>query len=91
MKKLKKLIAVAISIMIHLCSCETESESITRNEANTDGESMFVVVESTLYWNVVYCKETKVMYTVSSSSRNYGNFTLLVNPDGSPMLWEGEE
>lgn len=86
---MNKLIAVAISIMILLCSCETQS--ITRNEANTDEESMFVVVESTLYWDVVYCKETKVMYTVSFGSRNYGNFTLLVNPDGSPMLWEGEE
>lgn len=85
---MKRLVAAAIVVMMLLCSCEAESS--TRSEANTNEESMFVVVESTWYWDVVYCKETKVMYTVSSGSMNYGNFTLLVNPDGSPMIWEGD-
>lgn len=62
-------------------------ESSTRNESDADKEIMFVIVKSTWYWDVVYRKDTKV---VSSSGRNFGNFTLLVNPDGSPMLWEGD-
>lgn len=31
----------------------------------------------------------KVMYAVSGGAYNNGTFTLLVNPDGTPMLWEG--
>ena len=54
--------------------------------------SMFVSIENnSLYgfW-VVYHRDTKVMYVVSDGVYNAGNFTLLVNPDGSPMLWEGD-
>lgn len=32
---------------------------------------------------------TKVMYAISDGAHNYGNFTLLVNADGTPMLYEG--
>ena len=51
--------------------------------------SMFVQVEKTEYWQVVYHNETKVMYTVSRGMYNSGNFTLLVNPDGTPMIYKG--
>lgn len=53
-------------------------------------ESLFVTLQTTNIWHVVYCTKTKVMYVVSNGSGNAGNFTLLVNPDGSPMLYEGE-
>lgn len=49
---------------------------------------MFVEIERTDSWKVVYHKETKVMYAVSFGGYNSGNFTLLVNDDGSPMLWK---
>ena len=54
--------------------------------------SMFIAIEAnSLYgfW-VVYHRDTKVMYVVSDGVYNAGNFTMLVNPDGSPMLWEGD-
>lgn len=51
--------------------------------------SMFVIVEDATAWKVVYHRDTKVMYTVSIGYYNVGNFTLLVNPDGTPMLYEG--
>lgn len=50
---------------------------------------MFVEIESTMYWSVVFHRDTKVMYAVSEGDKNYGTFTLLVNPDGTPMIWEG--
>lgn len=40
--------------------------------------------------NIVYCKQTKVMYAISAGSYNNGTVTLLVNADGTPMLWEGD-
>ena len=38
----------------------------------------------------MYHKETKVMYAVSSGGFNSGNFTVLVNPDGTPMIYKEE-
>lgn len=50
---------------------------------------MFVEVESNTFWQVVYHRETKVMYVISHGTRNYGNFTVLLNPDGTPQVWKG--
>lgn len=35
-------------------------------------------------------EEAKVMYAVSYGTSNCGTFTLLVDADGKPMLWEEE-
>lgn len=51
---------------------------------------MFVVVEETSCWIVVYHKGTKVMYAVSSGGYNEGTFTLLCDKDGKPLLWRGD-
>lgn len=55
--------------------------------------NMFVYIQKADGYNaydVVYHKDTKVMYVVSHSSYNIGTFTVLVNPDGTPMLYEAE-
>jgi hypothetical protein len=59
------------------------SPEISENVSKT---SSFVIVEDGESYYIVYHKDTKVMYT----GCNYGNFCLLVNPDGTPMIWEGE-
>lgn len=51
---------------------------------------IFAFVEVTDDWMVVYHRETKVMYAVSVGSHNRGRFTVLVNPDGTPLLYRGE-
>ena len=51
---------------------------------------MFIEVEQTSAWKIVYDKETKVMYAVSFGIYNCGNFTLLVDENGNPKLWDGE-
>lgn len=56
-------------------------------EPRADTSKMFVRVENCGSFDVVYDKDTKVMYTVSSSSYNYGDVTLLVNADGTPKVW----
>jgi hypothetical protein len=81
----KKLIAILIVGMLSLTAC-TKIESVNDNKQNET--SMFVEVETTVGWKIVYHKETKVMYAVSCGGYNCGNFTLLVNADGSPMLWK---
>ena len=36
-------------------------------------------------WRIYYHQDTKVMYAVSKD----GVWTVMVNADGSPMIWEG--
>lgn len=83
---MKKVIAILITlVMLMFCGCMG-----TKVEYEQTAEtSMFVVVEQEALWYVVYHRETKVMYAVSRGAYNSGNFCLLVNQDGTPMLWEG--
>lgn len=82
--KAKAIILAVIACMI-LSSC-----SGVETAKNEDDTSMFVEVENTTLWKVVYHKDTKVMYVVSTGSYNHGTFTLLVDADGKPMIYEGE-
>lgn len=84
MKKISILI-VALTMIVVLFGCRSNQ---SQSEVIEDAPSMFVKVEDGSVWDVYYHKDTKVMYVVSYSSYNRGNFTMLVNADGSPMLWE---
>lgn len=81
------LFLITVVMVVSICSCTSNR---TESFVVEGKPSMFVKVEDGPSWNVYYHRETKVMYTVSYGSYNNGNFTLLVNPDGSPMIWEGE-
>lgn len=90
-KKTKRILAgiaaflIILSILLTFTGCASNpSESV----AVEDAPSMFVTVERAGSWLVVYHRDTKVMYTVSFAPYNCGTFTLLVNADGTPMLWE---
>ena len=85
---MNKFFAVLIFAAFAIASCQTPARE---KGVNTNAESRFVVVEKNYSWQVVYDKETMVMYAVSDggSGYNYGNFTLLVDADGKPLLWKG--
>ena len=81
----------AIFITIALCvflfvGC-SDNPVVDENHATN---SSFVIVEDGTGYYIMYHKDTKVMYAFSTGGSNYGNFCLLVNPDGTPMIWEGE-
>lgn len=87
---MKRFIAGVVACIVILSGCSNplvEAESLYNN--NDTIASTFFIVETGPYWLVVYHKDTKVMYAVSNYPYNYGTFTLLVNPDGTPMIWEG--
>ena len=86
----KKLIGMlaAIAMIFTVSGCNTAK--IEMDKPKTEGDeikSMFKCVEYSDYWLVVYHIQTKVMYAVSRGSDNRGDFTLLVNSDGTPMIW----
>ena len=79
------LIVASIVLMFTGCaSIRTEAKEV---EETGDGNT-FVLVDADYYCWVVYHKDTKVMYAVSRSPNNIGTYTLLVNADGTPMIWE---
>lgn len=80
-----KRIMVIILCSTLLVGCKKMEHVEENNRSNT---SMFVTIENTATFGVVYNKYTKVMYAVSNGGYNSGNFTLLVNADGTPMLYE---
>lgn len=80
------LLTLLVFILV-FTSCYANSAENDSNYRN-DNASMFVYVEHGDAWNVVYNKYTKVMYAVSYGGRAYGIFTLLVNADGSPMIYD---
>lgn len=77
---------LAAMLSLPLVGCGSKQIEEIKNESQ---KSMFVEVEWTGSWRVVYQKDTKVMYVVSYGAHNNGVFTVLLNPDGTPMLWEG--
>ena len=59
----------------------------------TQDENMFVTIQEYDYdrpYDIVYHRNTKVMYVVSHGTYSRGIFTVIVNPDGTPMLYEAE-
>lgn len=86
---MKRVFLICIACMILLCGCSV-AETEKANE-NQESISMFIEVEQAMSWKIVYHKDTKVMYAVSDRVYNHGTFTLLVNADGTPMLYEGDD
>lgn len=84
-----KFIALTMSIVIvfSLVGCGATKQST--EEADLSEHSMFIRVENNSLYDVVYCESTKVMYVVSRGGYNQGTFTVLLNADGTPMLYEG--
>ena len=62
----------------------------TKENASYENEWYSTVYEGSWY-DIVYDNDTKVMYSKSTLSGSYGALTLLVNPDGTPRLYEEEE
>ena len=88
----KKIITLTILIvaMTSIISCRAKT-------VDAKNEEMFVVVQENWEYDIVYDKETKVMYTYSKGGDGYrtyhdnrGAFTLLVDENGNPKLWDGE-
>lgn len=82
---------IVILMLFALCACLfVGCSGSSKAGENVSKSSYFVIVEDGEGYYIVYHKDTKVMYTLSTASYNMGNFTLLVNADGTPMIWEDE-
>lgn len=85
---MKKIILILCACLL-LTGCGEATES-----KDTEDTNMFIYIQSVKSngcYDVVYHRDTKVMYTISRGAYNQGNFTLLVNADGTPMVYEESE
>ena len=82
-----KRIIVLIALLLLVGCARVETVEPTK----TGKTSRFITVETTSSWKVVVDKETGVMYAVSWGGYNTGTFTLLVDADGKPLIYEGGE
>ena len=93
-KTVKRIVAglaaflIIVSIILMFVGCASTRAEAKEVEETGDGNT-FVLVDADYYCWIVYHKDTKVMYAVSRSPNNIGTYTLLVNADGTPMIWEG--
>lgn len=89
MKRMKRKIAIALmALMLTGCANIERAEDAKTKAKDT---SRFALVERTMQWEIVYDKKTGVMYAVSWGIYNTGNFTLLVDAEGNPLIYEGAE
>lgn len=89
-KRLTILIIFVATVLFVGCN------NIKTNIAKANNEEMFIVVEDNWEYDIVYDRETKVMYTYSKGDSGYrtdydnrGVFTILVDENGNPKLWDG--
>lgn len=82
----RMIVLPLILLLIILAGCaKTSVEEISEEPETT---SRFISVEKTNSWEIVADKETGVMYAVSVGGYNSGNFTLLVDENGNPLILE---
>lgn len=84
---MKRIIAIALMALMLTGCAKGESAEATQEEP--EDVSRFETVEQIHPWRIVYDKETGVMYAVSIGTYNMGNFTLLVDAEGNPLIYEG--
>lgn len=92
-KKVLALIFLVTVLSSLLIGCDGLNYTEVEKKYDTQNEninSMFVEVECTGEWRVVYDKETKVMYSIATYGSGSGQFTLLVDGNGKPKLWSEE-
>ena len=80
------LILLAMFVLFGCSDGAVESQKIA--EAKNDNR-MFMTVSDEYCGIVVVDKITRVMYWQSDGGYSHGILTMLVNPDGTPRIWEG--
>lgn len=88
---MKRIILIFMILLCFLLFSCGATDVMEQSDLNGDKSnfSMFIKVETTDHWVVVYHKDTKVMYVVSNDAYIQGIFTMLVNADGTPMIYGG--
>lgn len=86
MKKLITIVLIALMILTMTACATKRSNEVVKGEV-----SRMVEIERTGAYLIVYDKYTTVMYAISNGDYNCGTFTLLVDANGNPLLYNEAE
>ena len=81
---MKRIIGIVVLCIV----CATLLIGCCSSPAEGANDEMFVKIYNDHNYDIVYHKDTKVMYAISRGNYNQGTFTLLVNALGHPLLYE---
>ena len=81
---MKKLLIVLMAFALCVCLLVGCSKS-NINIRNSD----FVFIERDGQFEYIYHKDTGVIYVMYFNA-NHAAMTVMLNADGTPMIWEGE-
>lgn len=84
---MRKITAIML-IALMLTGCGSSSMS---GETGKTNNARFVKVINNVQFDIYVDTETDVMYAVSCGAYNNGAVTLLVDREGKPLIWEGEQ
>lgn len=84
------MVAILVACIFLIgCGAEMKREYDIKNQDTNI--SMFVVLEVGTSYKIVYHQKTKVMYAISTGGYNSGTFTVMLDADGKPLLYnEGD-
>lgn len=80
------IIKLIIISLLFLFSIIYANMTKANNVISAEEKRFVGIVYRSKYFQIVYDKQTKVEYVISKD----GIFTLLVDADGKPLLYEGE-
>lgn len=87
----KKIAALVVaSILVGICvGCSNSSgDTLFGNIDISGAKSSFGIIAEYNAFDIIYDKETGVMYTMSNRSYTYGVLTPLLNSDGTPKIYQ---
>lgn len=84
---MKNILFILIAIVAISCGTPASNAAYVDED---DSRSRFVTIDdfSGHSFDVIYDKETRVMYTVSTGTYNCGNVTVLLDSTGKPLTYK---
>ena len=86
---MRKKIAIALAVLtVAVTGCSNSSDEPLFGIDIESEKSSFALIEEYNAFDIIYDKETGVMYTMSNRSYTYGVLTPLLNSDGTPKIYQ---
>lgn len=79
--------SVTLAVFVIMACLNLSSTSAIADDIT--GMGFAVIGRCSRNFDIVYDLETGVIYTMSTHPDNIGSMTLMVNPDGTPRVYEG--
>jgi hypothetical protein len=82
------IILMMLLLLLLLTGCGAKMSTANDAAVNDGDRSMFVLIEDGDTYRIVYHRDTKVMYVISAGIYNFGDFTVMVDEEGKPLLYK---